>query len=247
MNAIRVERLDGVGLITIDRPERRNALSLTMLAEMADAAEHLAAGCSAVVLAGAGGLFSAGVDLEELGRGVEDVEVDQALERAVSRLSRLPVPTVAAIEGACVGGAVEVALALDARVMARGAFFSVPAVSLGILYRPAALARLSARLGPSAAARLMLFADRLGPETSAALGLVTDLCDEGEARERALTLARSVPNLTGEAVKATKRVLLEVAEGRGEEVEWERVRHALLVSEERAAALARARRPRGER
>lgn len=241
MTGVSVERLDAVGIVTIDRPSRRNALSVAMLTEVASAVEALALECSAVVLTGSGGFFSAGVDLAELGRGARDAEVDAALAACVGRVSAVGVPTVAAIEGGCLGGAVEVALACDARVMADDSYLSVPAVSLGILYRPEGLARLVRRFGAPAVTRLLLFADRVPADAALGLGLATDRCARGTARATAEALARAVPSATSRAVEATKRLLVSVGEGVDDAAAWEATRHELLEGEERRAALARAR------
>lgn len=247
MTDVRVERLDAVGVATLERPSRRNALTLATLDELASAVEALARECSAVVLTGAEGFFSAGVDLSELGRGADDLEVDAALAACVNRVAAVGVPTVAAIEGGCIGGAVEVALACDARVMSDDAYLSIPAVALGVLYRPAGLARLSRRFGAPAVTRLLLFCDRLPANAALGLGLATDRCAPGAALESALALARGVPGATPQAVAATKRLLASVGEGDFDAEAWEATRRALLEGEERAAALARARerRPKG--
>lgn len=241
MTGVRVERLDAVGVVTLDRPSRRNALTLSMLDEVASAVETLALDCRAVVLTGSEGFFSAGVDLAELGRGAGDLEVDAALAECVERVAAVGVPTVAAIEGGCVGGAVELALACDARVMGDDAYLSVPAVALGVLYRPEGLARLARRFGAPAVTRLMLFADRVPADAALGLGLATDRCPRGGARATAEALARGVPGATPRAVAATKRLLGSLGEGPDDAAAWEATRRALLEGDERAAALARAR------
>ncbi len=122
-----------VGEIRLDRPDKRNALSKADMLALADAVDELVeAGSSAVILTGSSTVFSAGADLSELSMTEADLEVEDGLAAAADRLAGVPVPTIAAIEGPCLGAGVELAAACDVRVAGEGAYFMIPAARLGI-------------------------------------------------------------------------------------------------------------------
>ena len=126
-----------VGEIRLDRPDKRNALSKLAMSGLADAVDELVeAGSRAIILTGSSTVFSAGADLSELSMTEADLEVEDGLAAAAGRLADAPVPTIAAIEGPCLGAGVELAAACDVRVAGEGAYFMIPATRLGILYRP---------------------------------------------------------------------------------------------------------------
>lgn len=241
MALVFLEQSDGAAVIRISRPEKRNALTLFMLEEVARLAERAAAeGAVAVVLTGGDEAFSGGVDLDELGRGAADLNVDGVLAATVARLRAIPVPLVIAIEGACVGGAVELALCGDARVVAEGGFFAVPATRLGLLYRPEALATMVAVVGRETVARLLLFNERMEAAEALAGGLATHVCARGTALASALTLCEGVSRETSGAVRATKELLAELLGADDDLAHWSDRREQLLDSEERREALRRA-------
>lgn len=242
-----VERVDDVAVIAISRPARRNALTLSMLGDLADRAEAAVDdGVAALILTGDATSFSSGVDLGELGQGASDARADDVIRDAARRVRRLGVPTVAAIEGPCVGGAVELVLACDARIVADGGFFAVPATRLGILYRPEGIAGLVDLVGRDTVSRLFLFNERFDAPSALSAGLATHLTERGGALARALELCAGVSRETREAVAATKELIGEVAEGTWELGHWSARREALLASDARRAALERATKSRRE-
>jgi enoyl-CoA hydratase len=247
MEALIVERLDDVALLRFSRPEKRNALSLVMLKDLADTVEgEVANGAVAVIITGNDEVFSAGVDLGELGKGVADVNVDDVLAATITRLRAVPVPLVAAIEGACVGGAVELVLTCDARIAAEGSFFAVPATRLGLLYRPEGVAVLVATLGRDTVSRLFLFNERLGSDEALTAGLATHTCARGAAVESALALCEGISRSTLGAVRATKELVRELLTNDIDLAHWSARREYLLDSDERREALSRATKRRGE-
>lgn len=231
-----------MGIISIDRPAKRNALTVAMLSDLLDIVRSLVDDeVCAVVLTGGPEIFSAGVDLGELGAGPQDTRVDDVLASVADCFRALPVPVVAAIEGPCVGGAVEIALAADACVLGAEAFLSVPATSLGILYRPQALANLVSRYGYDAVARLFLFTHRVSAQEALHLRLVNQIHASGEALAGALSLCEGTDRASVAAVAATKALLVEVSSPDFEVTKWEDRRRALLASDERRVALERQR------
>jgi enoyl-CoA hydratase len=230
---------DGIAVVTLSRPERRNALSLSLLGDLARV--FGAAGVTAwraVVLEGSAGCFSAGADLTELAGTADDVAMDNAIAEAARALRDTPVPVVAAIEGPCLGAAVELALACDVRIASQTAYFEIPAVRLGTLYRPQAYAEMARILPPDTLVRLALLGDRLGAREASRAHLVSMVAPPGLARPEALRRLARLPGPGWPAVGATKRLLRDIALGTFEAASWEQRRVELLSSPERRSALA---------
>ncbi|NHA69027.1 enoyl-CoA hydratase-related protein [Phycicoccus flavus] len=156
-----------VGVLTIDRPARRNALDLAGLEALdAAVAEAVSTGARALVLTGAEGHFCSGADLSEL----EDVSFTRRLAQVLQALAAVPVTTVAAIEGACMGLGMQLALACDVRVVADGARFAVPVARLGLMVDHGTLDRLARFWGEGAARHLVLTAAVLDADDAWRLG-----------------------------------------------------------------------------
>lgn len=225
---------DGVLEITFENAGRRNALSLSLLSALSRAIDDARAGdVRAVVLAGEGDGFSAGADLADLTGTIADRAVDDAIQGAAASIRNCPMPVIAAVEGPCIGGGLELALNCDAIVAAEGACFALPATELGLLYDPRAVARLRHRLSPAALRWLLLLGERIDARTGAAMGLVVRVVREGTAKAEARALAERVAARSPQAVAATKTLLNEFEEGCAHVDEWERVRLDILASTER--------------
>lgn len=143
---------DGV-VLTIDRQERRNALNLAALEEL-DAAVRAAeeAGPRTLVLTGAGGHFCAGADLTEL----EDVTFTERLAEVLARLAHLPLVTIAAIEGSCMGLGMQLAVACDVRVVDDAARFAIPVARLGLMVDHWTIDRATRLFGEGATRHMVL-------------------------------------------------------------------------------------------
>ena len=189
-----------MALVTIHRPEKHNAISLATLAEMRSAVAAAADddAVKAVVLTGAGGrAFASGSDLSE----VVDRDFRKALEPIVQglaeQLERTPKPTIAAIDGICMGGGLEVALGCDLRIATPASRFATPEGRLGIIPGGGATARLPRIVGRGWAMEMMLMGEPIDAERALAIGLVTRLVakDEllAEARRMAAHLAAFAP------------------------------------------------------
>lgn len=158
---------DHVAVLTLDRPERRNALTLEALEELhAAVVESVDAGARALVLTGADGHFCAGADLTEL----EDVSFTQRLAEVLEHLADVPVTTVAAVEGSCLGLGMQLALACDVRVVADTARFGVPVAKLGLMVDHWTLDRLARFWGEGAARHMVLTAAVLDADDAWRLG-----------------------------------------------------------------------------
>lgn len=201
-----------IATVCLERPERRNAFSAELMREMIGCAQELSArgDLDAVIVAGAGGVFSAGADLKDPSRwaGGAPLLVQREIAGLGFRMARaweeLPQITIAAIEGYAVGGGLALAVALDWRVMARDAFVSLPEISLGIPLTWGTLPRLVNLVGPAKAKRLAILCERVGAEQALAMGLVDELCDPGKSVERAAELAAMVLEKPKHSVLMTK-------------------------------------------
>lgn len=242
---VRLDERDGVARITLARPRCRNALSRQLLVQVAEAlAQARSGGARAVVIAGTDGFFSAGADLRELTGTVEDASFDDSVANTCEAIRSSPLPVVAAIEGGCIGAALDLALACDLRVVQRDAFLELPALRMGLLYNPRALARIAKRVPASTLARLLLAGERIVGADAVAAGLATHI-SEGDAVALALEVAGRFSGLSAEAVAATKGFLNAVVAQDLDLEPWERLRMALLASSERKTAVERARQPSG--
>ena len=236
-----IEIEDGVCTIILNKPGKKNALSLELLADLEQNLEKLQndEDLRAVILQGADGSFSVGVDLADVTGTPADQEIDDQIERVNKLMQSLPVPCLAAIEGPCVGGAVTVALACDALVASENSFFEIPATRLGLLYNPGSVARLHARLGSATLTRLLLFGERLNAQTALQSGMVNWIVPDGSAYEKALEIISKVANST-KAVAATKSLIIALEHGQQNLSDWNKIRNEILGSTERKGAVEKA-------
>ena len=203
------EHRDGVLLITLNRPEMRNAVNLPLAEGIAaaldelDGEESLGVG----VLTGAGKGFCAGMDLKAFVTGERPWVGDRGFAGIVRRG---PVkPLIAAIEGFAVAGGLEVALACDLIVAARGAKLGIPEVKRSLVAAGGALLRLPRRLPYHVAMELALTGDPILAERAFELGLVNRLAEPGAAVEQALRLAAEIVVNAPLSLVASKRILEE--------------------------------------
>lgn len=179
-----------VSIITIDRPERRNALDLDALHGLLGAlARATDGGARAVVLTGSNGHFCAGADLT----GVEDTEFVQLLRQVLTALHGSAVPTMAAIEGAALGAGTQLAVACDLRVATYDAQFGIPAGKLGLMVDQWTIDRLVAVAGESTARSMLLAAEVYRGERAHTIGFVHRLGAPSDAIEWAEAIAALAP------------------------------------------------------
>jgi enoyl-CoA hydratase len=239
---------DGIYELVLDNPGRKNALSLSLLDALKEAlARARNDNARSVILTGAGDTFSAGADLTDIIGTIDDIVVDEAIEQAVHEIQSLPAPIIVAIEGPCVGGAVELALAGDALVVSDDAYFQIPATQLGLLYNPKAVMRMRARLSWATLGRLLLFGEQLNAETAFRAGLVSCVVAAGGARDKAWELGRCALMGEAHAVAATKELLVALDRGETELGRWDQIRAEILSSAERREAVSRAKKRLGRR
>lgn len=186
--AVRVTKRGAhVGIITIDRPERRNALDHETLDDLYVAI--VKADLRALVIRGAGGHFCAGADLS----GVEDDGFGRKLHMVLLALRNAPFPTIAAVEGAALGAGTQLAVACDLRTAAPSASFGIPAAKLGLMVDQWTVQRLALIAGHGPARAMLLAADVLSGGEAHRLGLVQRLCSPDDALVWADEIATRAP------------------------------------------------------
>jgi enoyl-CoA hydratase len=179
-----------VAVVTIDRPERRNALNLAGLDQLDAVLDQAGStGTRCLLITGTGGHFCAGADLKEL----EDLTFTDRLREVLDHLAGLPIVTIAVIEGSCMGLGMQLALATDVRVAGTDARFAVPVARLGLMVDHWTLQRLAMGWGIGAARQMALTAEVLTAEDAYRLGFVQRLGGMDDAREIATRVATLAP------------------------------------------------------
>ena len=190
----------GITLVGLDRPEAKNALGRKLMMEFREILKTLAASDSArvvIVHSLVPGVFCAGADLKErAGMTQEEAGVFvQGIRAAFTELEALPMPVIAAIDGAAFGGGLELALAADLRVAGAECTLGLVETALAIIPGAGGTQRLPRLIGAARAKELIFTARRFGAEEAGRLGLVNRVAPAGQALAAALTLAREIlPN-----------------------------------------------------
>ncbi len=215
------ERRGNVLLITLNRPEVRNAVNAALAAALAGALEELDGddSLSVGVLTGAGGFFSAGMDLGAFVKGESAWFGDRGFAGITQRAARKPL--IAAIEGFALAGGMEIALACDLIVAAAGARMGIPETKRSLVAAGGALLRMPRRMPYHVVMELALTGDPLPAERFHELGLVNRLAEPGAAVEAALELAGAIARNGPLALIATKQVLQEQFDWSSADM-WER-------------------------
>jgi enoyl-CoA hydratase len=213
LNHLHYTERDGVGLITIDRPAVHNAISLATMTELDRVLSWLETDskAGAVVLTGAGErTFVSGGDLKDFAQ-LETHEAAAAMSRRMqslmARFETLPMPVIGAINGDCLGGGCEVALAADMRVVSEGSHFGFKQVALGITPAWGGRRRLVRLVGRSKALMLLLSGELLDAHEAERIGLADKVVPRGYALAAATELARQIANNSPMAVRAIKRAV----------------------------------------
>jgi enoyl-CoA hydratase/carnithine racemase len=189
------DREGGVRVLTVVNPAKKNAIDPTLLEALAQALVDSAGVRAWLVRGQAGGIFSAGFDLSELGEGQRSALPDERLGEVLDLLTRHPAPSVALVEGLAIGAGCELALACDFRVGSQAAAFLMPPARLGVVYALKGLQRATARVGEAFARYMFLTGRRVLAEEAARTGLLTVLSEEAPAAAEALCgeLAANAP------------------------------------------------------
>jgi len=230
---IGIERRDAVCVLTLNRPEKLNALSYAVEEALgaALASDELRTS-RAVVIAGEGRAFSAGADITEFRDATPEsiLAYYRSTGAVYEQFAALPQPTIAALHGWCVGGGLELALAADFRVADDSARFKLPEVAIGIIPSSGGTHRLVRLLGTARAKELVLLRERIDAAEAFRIGLVTEVVPEGSALDRALELAGGLAELPALALSLAKQAIDAMAESsRDAGLLIERVAYAALA------------------
>lgn len=220
VSSVLLEIRGPVAVITLNRPDRRNAIDAALTAELRSAVEaaEAADAVSVIVLTGAGGVFSAGMDLDAYDRG-EGPAILQG-EGGFAGFVRLPrrKPCIAAVNGPAMGGGFEVMLACDLAIAEEHAFFSCPEAGVGLIAVGGGLVRLPRRVPPPVAMEVLLAGARIEAAEAAAWGLVNRVVPRGEALTHAVAMAERIAAASPQAVRASL-YLARLAQG-SEDAAW---------------------------
>jgi enoyl-CoA hydratase len=212
MSEVLVEARDGVQIITINRPEARNAVNGAVARGVAEALDELDAtdDLRVGVLTGAGGTFCAGMDL----KGFLTGDLPFVEGRGFGGITQAPPskPIVAAVEGYAVAGGFELTLACDLVVAAEGARFGVPEVRRGLVAAAGAAMLLPQRIPRPIALEMLMTGEPISAERAASLGLVNRVTDDGGALDGALELAGAIAANGPLAVRISKQIAHEAVD-----------------------------------
>lgn len=200
--------------VTLNRPDKRNAITSGMWQGLLEAAHQL--GCDesvrVILLSGAGTeAFSAGADIVEMQSYLAEPARMKAMQDIVleSQMAweRIPIPTIALLQGACTGGGCGLALACDLRLATPDMFMAIPPAKLGLAYSLADSKRLYDLVGPSRAKEILYTGRRIMANEALALGLINEIVPAAELRQRAQSLAEEISLNAGNSVRAAKAVI----------------------------------------
>jgi enoyl-CoA hydratase len=242
------ERRDGVLIITINRPEARNAVNAGVAQGMAAAMDELDGDdeLRVGIVTGAGGYFSAGMDLKAFVKGESPYAGDRGFAGITQRAARKPL--IAAVEGFALAGGFEVALSCDLIVAASDARFGIPEVKRSLVAGGGALIRLPKRIPYHVAMELALTGDPISAERAYDVGVVNRIADPGAAVDVALELAAAIEKNAPLALIASKQIVQRAPDWTEEEA-WAKqgeISGPVFVSEdarEGATAFAEKREP----
>jgi enoyl-CoA hydratase len=206
---LRVEEENGVLIITIDRPEQRNAMTFAIAKAIALALDELdnRKDLSVGILSGSGGNFCSGMDLKRFVEG----ELASVSGRGFGGVTERPPrkPLIAAVEGYALAGGFEMVLACDMVIASTDATFGLPEVRRGLVARAGGLLRLPLLIPQAVAMELILTGNTFGAARAESLGLVNKVVPVGETLTTAKILARTIAANAPLAIEAAKRIVIE--------------------------------------
>src|SRR5580704_7465515 len=211
---------DGVGRITFNRPEARNAFTFKMYERLSEICRQAVADSSVKVLVLTGAdekAFAAGTDISEFRKfstAQDAMDYEARINGLLDAFERIPIPTIAAIAGACTGGAATIAACCDLRIGAANARFGIPiARTLGNCLSMSNYARLAALLGSARVKDIIFTARLIGAEEACAIGLLSEvLPDYATLQSRTDELARTVASQAPLTLRVTKEALRRIKE-----------------------------------
>ena len=208
-----------IGLITLNQPRRRNALTTLMWRALSGALNRAAeeAGLKVLVITGAGEHFAAGADISEFSTVYatpeSTAEASLALSSALEAVANFPHPTLSKIRGACIGGGAGIALACDIRFADVTAKFAITPGKLGLVYPFADVRRLVQTVGIANAKDILFSARYIEAEEAKQMGLINHLGDQSELENMVLDFALSICKTSKNSAQITKQMFTALSEG----------------------------------
>lgn len=207
MTAVRVEEHSDHLRVVLDRPEARNAINLEVVDGLHRVCERLERTPVPMVLTGAGGIFAAGADIAEL-RGRNRLDALQGINSTVfERVAKLPMPTLAVVDGPAIGGGAELAYACDFRIGSESAMFANPEAGLGIIAAAGACWRLVELIGEPLAKDVLLAGRRLNAADALAAHLLTQVAPAEELDDAVASWLKRIGRSDALALRLTKTTL----------------------------------------
>ncbi|QDZ14922.1 enoyl-CoA hydratase/isomerase family protein [Humibacter ginsenosidimutans] len=204
--SIRVERRDDRVVVTLDRPQVRNAIDRRMVDELHEVCAELERDPKILIITGTDGVFASGADIAEMiERTAEDALAGINMNLTI-RVARLPMPVIAAVDGYALGGGAELAYAADLRIGTPRAVFGNPETGLGIIAAAGATWRLKELVGEPMAKQVLFAGRRLNAEEALRWGLLGEVVEPDELMPAAHRLADRIAALDAAATRATKAV-----------------------------------------
>jgi enoyl-CoA hydratase/carnithine racemase len=217
---ILARKADGIGWLTFNQPERRNAISLAMWDAVTAAVEDFAGDRTVrvVVMSGAGGkAFASGADISEFEKVRADADAQAAYARRSGRarelLAGLEVPLIAMIQGYCIGGGMATALQADLRIASSDSRFGIPAARLGVSYGYGALERLTALAGPALAKEIMFLGRHYTAAQALAMRLVNQVVEPDQLLATVEGIAAEIVRNAPLSIRASKIAIDQIAGG----------------------------------
>ena len=208
---------EGVGVVTFNNPDKRNAMSLEMWEGLGQALTALRddPDVRVVVLVGAGDkAFVSGADISQFEKNRHNAEASEEYSRRSEAqrnlLANYPKPIIACIRGFCLGGGMQVAMSTDMRIAAEDSQFGIPAAKLGIAYGYDGLRNLVSLVGPSWARLIMYTGMRIGSAEALRIGLVDRVVPDAELWNATMEIARTIPGNAPLAIQAAKITIAQV-------------------------------------
>ncbi|WP_048648780.1 enoyl-CoA hydratase/isomerase family protein [Nitratireductor soli] len=216
---------DQVATITLDRPEKMNAVTQSMWRALAETVIEVSGGdtARAIILTGAGGDFCAGADIGEFDTVRRDADTARTYEAlnaaAFAAIRNAAVPTIAAIDGVCFGGGFGLAAACDLRIATPDARFAVPAAKLGLAYPVEAMGDIVATAGAQMARFLTFSGARIDAQKALDCGFLLEITPSDALQERARELASLLARNAPLSIRASKASIAAALSGRAQDVE----------------------------
>jgi enoyl-CoA hydratase/carnithine racemase len=210
---------DGSATLTLNRPEKRNALNVAMWAAIPALIDEAVADPDVKLLfvQGAGGVFASGADISEMptvyATSQAALENDSKIQGAMTAIENCPKPIIALIEGPCVGGGCGIALACDIRIGAIGSRYGVTPAKLGLVYGAADTRRLVQAVGLSMAKDILFTGRLLDAEEAHGVGLIDHLVDPEDLNDAAMDYASKIGSASQFSIRNQKKILAMLCTG----------------------------------